>query len=131
VDIVKIDKLGRKTPIPKETVKEVHKFIREYAIARKFLPYSELEDLLKAKGYRKINRFTIGNIVGEVSDRISASTVPLSIYPSAIVVHKWTEDTGKGFWTLERGSDPPYRTKADLKKKKLKQYQKNVFEKKW
>jgi len=96
-----------------------------------FLAYSELEKQLKAKGYRKINRFTIGNIVGEVSDQISMETKPSSVYPSAIVVHKWTQDTGVGFWTLEDGSAPPHCTPANLKKQKLKQYQKDVFEKKW
>jgi hypothetical protein len=130
VDKVLCKKNGARTLIAEATFEEAYEIIRQSAKARKFIPYSQLESELKKKGHKKINRGTIGGIVGEVSDQVSMSTSP-SIYPSSIVVHKWTETTGKGFWTLEEGTLPPSSIATDQRKKMLKQYQNSVFERVW
>ena len=123
-----INKRGAKTTIEAATFQDAYNIIREQAKAREVIPYSKLEDKLKTNGHRKIHRGTIGGIVGEVSDQISLVTSP-SVYPSSIVVHKGTKDTGDGFWTLENGTLPPSTIPVDLRKKQLDEYQKNVFDK--
>jgi hypothetical protein len=124
------NKRGAKTTISAATFREACHFIRQHAKTGNFLPYSELMNKLKKSGYRKIHRGTIGSIVGEVSDQVSLTTNP-SVYPSAIIVHKGTEDTGKGFWALEEGTLPPKSIPVELRKKALGQYQKDVFDKIW
>jgi hypothetical protein len=122
------DKRGAKTTIQAATFQDAYNIIRECAKARKMIPYSDLMIELKKNNCRKINRKTIGNIVGEVSDQVSLTTKP-SVYPSSIVVHKGTKETGKGFWNLDEGTLAPKTIRVDLRKKSLDQYQKDVFDK--
>lgn len=110
------NKWGAKITIPAATFEDACSIIRKRAKIGKCIAYSELMTELKKKNHRKINRGTIGSIVGEVSDQISLTTNP-SVYPSSIVVHKGTKDTGKGFWTLGEGTLPPNTISVDLRKK--------------
>ena len=86
--------------------------------------------MLKQKGYEKINRGTIGHIVGEVRNQVSHVTNP-SVYPSAIVVRRDTNQPGKGFWGLDEGSNPPSEVPQNQQKQMLQKYQNDVFGRPW
>lgn len=116
----------RKITIPAETFRDAYRIIKESAQNGKYICYSEIMDRLKNLGHQKINRGTIGGIVGEVSIKVASSTNP-SVYPSAIVVNKNTTKPGKGFWGLDRGTDPPSMVPPDKRQKALRTYQETVF----
>jgi hypothetical protein len=97
---------------------------------KKLIFYSDVEKELKRLGHRKINRGTIGDIVGEVSIQVSQVTNP-SIYPSAIVVHKGDKSIGVGFWGIDTGTNPPCKVSPNQQKDALLQYQNDVFNKPW
>ena len=96
---------GGRIQIPAKVISDACKIIRQMAQKGRVVTYSELMDQLKSLGHRKISRRTIGKIVGEVSNQVSRVTNP-SIYPSAIVVRKDTNQPGNGFWGLEEGTNP-------------------------
>ena len=104
--------------------------IRQRAQDRQTITYSDLMNQLKDKGHGKINRGTIGHIVGEVSNQIAQVTDP-SVYPSAIVVRKDTDQPGEGFWGLDMGMNPPEKVPFDHRVQTLQQYQNDVFNRVW
>ena len=116
--------------IPAKVISDACKIIRQMAQKRRVVTYSELMNQLKNLGHRKINRGTIGKIVGEVSNQVSRVTNP-SIYPSAIVVRKDTNQPGNGFWGLEEGTNPPSRVPPDQRRNVIRNYQNDVFSKSW
>ena len=84
----RVFRYGRgKIMISAETFRDTYRIIKESARNGNYIYYSEVMDKLKRLGHRKINRGTIGGIVGEVSIMVANSTNP-SVYPSAIVVKK-------------------------------------------
>jgi hypothetical protein len=87
-------------------------------------------DRLKSLGCPKINRGTIGRIVGEVSVQVSQMINP-SIYPSAIVVRKDTGRPGDGFWEVNTGTNPPSNVPPNNRRGALQQYQNDVFNRNW
>ncbi len=113
-----------------QVVRDSCNIIWQRAQKKQRVAYSELMNILKQKGHRKINRATIGHIVGEVSTQVSQVTNP-SIYPSAIVVRKGTDQPGKGFWGLDDGSSPPSAVPQNHQRQKMQQYQDDVFNKSW
>ena len=116
--------------IPAIVIRDACYIIKEAAENRRYICYSELMEKLKAMGHRKINRGTIGWIVGEVSNKIAINTNP-SIYPSAIVVRKGTQSPGSGFWTLKVGTDPPSKVSSSRRRYALLRYQHAVFMSNW
>lgn len=116
--------------IPAEVFRDAYIIIKEAAQRRQMISYSEVENQLKDLGHRKINRGTIGGIVGEVSLQVSQEITP-SIYPSAIVVHKGTDKPGDGFWSLDKGTNPPSEVSPEQRQEALSRYQNDVFNRFW
>lgn len=85
---------------------------------------------LKKLNHHAINRGTIGAIVGEVSMQVSESTKP-SVYPSAIVIRKDTDEPGEGFWGLDSGTHPPDKVARSDRKSRLSEYQQKIFNNSW
>lgn len=94
------------------------------------ISYTEVMNELKRLGCPKINRGTIGHIVGEVSVQVSQITNP-SIYPSAIVVRSGTNQPGDGFWGVDTGTNPPSGVSCNNRRNALQQYQNDVFSRPW
>ena len=94
------------------------------------ISYTEVMNELKSLGCPKINRGTIGHIVGEVSVQVSQITNP-SIYPSAIVVRSGTNQPGDGFWGVNTGTNPPSGVPRNNRRNALQQYQNDVFNRLW
>lgn len=109
---------------------ETCNIISRVAQKKQVIAYSDLMQMLKQKGHEKINRGTIGHIVGEVSNQVSQSTNP-SVYPSAIVIRKDINQPGKGFWGLDEGSNPPSAVPQNQRKQMLQKYQNDVFGRSW
>jgi len=123
----RVFRYGRgKIMISAETFRDTYRIIKESARNGNYIYYSEVMDKLKRLGHRKINRGTIGGIVGEVSIMVANSTNP-SVYPSAIVVKKNSIEPGKGFWGLDRGTNPPSMVPPDKRREALSEYQETVF----
>jgi hypothetical protein len=116
----------RKIRIDAQTIQDACKIIHKAAQKKETIVYRVLEDQLKQLGHRGINRGTVGNIVGEVSVRVSQLTNP-SIYPSAIVIRKDTCKPGKGFWEINEGTNPPDKVPLNQRENELQEYQQNVF----
>jgi hypothetical protein len=95
------------------------------------ITYTEVMNRLKAVGCPKINRGTIGHIVGEVSVQVSDATKQHPIYPSAIVVRHDTKQPGDGFWGLRAGTNPPSRVPRNNRRGALRQYQSDVLQRPW
>ena len=112
--------------IDAQTIQDACRIIHRTAQKHKTITYTDLMDGLKQLRHRGINRGTIGSIVGEVSIQVSQLTNP-SIYPSAIVVRRDTNQPGKGFWGLNTGSNPPDIAPQNQRQNSLQQYQQNVF----
>jgi len=129
-DIVRPYGKGRKIQLSAKVVMDACNIIWQVAQKKQRIAYSELMSILKQQGNRKINRATIGHIVGEVSIQVSQVTNP-SIYPSAIVVRKGTNQSGKGFWGLDDGSSPPSAVPQNQQRQKMQQYQDDVFNRSW
>jgi len=113
-----------------DVFRDACEIIRQAATNRQTVTYSEIMDQLKHCGHEKINRGTIGKIVGEVSLQVSQATKP-SIYPSSIVVRGDTNRPGDGFWGIDTGTVPPRTVPSGQRKRVLEQYQRDVFEKSW
>lgn len=125
-----VKKDGRKIELPSDVFRDACQIIWQSAKKKMVICYSEVESQLKRLGHRKINRGTIGDIVGEVSAQVSQITTP-SIYPSAIVVHKGDQNVGEGFWEVDTGTNPPSKAPPNQRKDALKQYQADVFNRPW
>jgi hypothetical protein len=95
------------------------------------ITYTEVMNELKALGCPKINRGTIGDIVGEISVQVSEATKQHSIYPSAIVVRRDTKQPGDGFWGVRAGTNPPSRVPRNGRRDALRQYQNDVLKRPW
>lgn len=121
---------GGKILISAAVFKDAYDIIREHAKKKSVVAYSDLMDKLKKRNHTKINRGTIGSIIGEISNQISLITKP-SIYPSSIVVHKGSTNTGIGFWALKKGTMPPSKIPIKNRKMALSTYQRDVFQKPW
>lgn len=121
---------GRRIELPHNVFQDACKIIWQSAQQKRLISYSDVEKQLKRLGHRKINRGTIGDIVGEVSAQVSQVTNP-SIYPSAIVVHKGDKSIGVGFWGVDTGTNPPSEVSPNQQKDALPQYQNDVFNKPW
>ena len=85
---------------------------------------------LKGIGHAKINRGTIGAILGEVSNQVAQNTNP-SVYPSSIVVRKGTNQPGNGFWGVNMGTNPPSIAPNAQRRIALQQYQRDTFNRNW
>jgi len=121
----------RKIPIPAGVFSDACRIIRQRAQEKQGpIRYKDLENELKNLGHRKIYRGTIGDIVGEVSIQVSQVTNP-SIYPSAIVVRKDTNQVGIGFWGLHTGTNRPLEVSQNQRRNKLREYQNDVFNRPW
>lgn len=121
--------MGRIT-ISAGTISDACKIIRQAAQMRQLITYTDVMNQLKAMGYGKINRATIGAIVGEVSNQVAQITSP-SMYPSAIVIRKGTNQPGDGFWGLKRGTNPPSNVPRENRRHVINQYQQDVFSRNW
>jgi hypothetical protein len=121
---------GRRIALPYDVFQDACKIIWQSAQQKRLIYYSDIEKQLKRLGHRKINRGTIGDIVGEVSIQVSQVTSP-SIYPSAIVVHKGDKNVGIGFWEVDTGTNPPSKVPPNQQKEALLRYQNDVFNKPW
>jgi hypothetical protein len=119
-----------KIQINARVIRDACDIIRQRAQNRQTITYTDLMVELKHKDHRKMNRRTIGHIVGEVSTQVAQVTDP-SIYPSAIVVRKDTNQPGKGFWGLDMGTNPPEKVPNNQRDLTLQQYQNDVFNKPW
>jgi len=97
---------------------------------RQTISYTGVENELKRLGCPKINRGTIGHIVGEVSVQVSQITNP-SIYPSSIVVRVETDQPGDKFWDNNTGTHPPSGVPCDNRRDALQQYRNDVFNRPW
>jgi hypothetical protein len=114
------------------TIKDAYEIIHEWTEKNhECIAYSDLMTELKQRGHPKIYRRSIGHIVGHITNQIAIATQPASVYPSSIVVHKWTRNTGDGFWGLDKGSSPPYKVAPVNRRQKLDEYQNAVFTKNW
>ncbi len=116
--------------IPADVIRDACQIIWESAKRRQFITYTQLMSRLKALGYKRINRGTIGAIVGEVSNQVAQNTNP-SIYPSAIVVRKGANKPGSGFWGLNMGTNPPSGIPSGQRNLAIQQYQNDVFTGNW
>lgn len=123
-------KKDRKIQMSAGVFSDACRIIRQMAQERRVIFYKALENELKSLGHPKINRGTIGDIVGEVSIQVSQVTNP-SIYPSAIVVHKEDKTIGEGFWGLDTGANPPSKVPVNQRQNALQQYQSDVFNRPW
>ena len=108
-------------------IKDAHDIILEISKKKSPIYYSDLMNRLKQRDHRKISRRTIGDIIGEVSNKVSSATAP-SVYPSAVVIRKDSRAPGEGFWGLDAGTSPPSKVPSNHRKVALQQYQKNVFD---
>lgn len=113
-----------------QVFKDACEIIKQAARRRQFITYTDVMNQLKARGHAKINRGTIGAIVGEVSNQVAQNTNP-SVYPSSIVVRKGTNRPGNGFWGLTMGTNPPSRVSTHQRRIALQQYQNDVFNRNW
>jgi len=104
--------------------------IWQAAQRKEIITYNEVMNQLKHLGHERINRGTIGPIVGEVSDQVSQVTNP-SVYPSAIVVRIGTNQPGIGFWSLDEGTNPPSDVPTNQQQGALEQYQQDAFNRPW
>lgn len=116
--------------IAAQTIQAACETIFRAAQRRQTISYTEVMNELKRLGCPKINRGTIGSIVGEVSIQVSQITKP-SIYPSAIVVRSGTYQPGEGFWGVDTGTHPPSRVAHNNRGNALQQYQNDVFNRPW
>jgi len=116
--------------ISAETIQVACNIILQCAQKKQTITYGELMNELKLRGCQKINRGTIGHIVGTVSEEVSRNTNP-SIYPSAIVVRSSSSNPGAGFWTVDTGTNPPSKVPLTNRKNALKKYQDDVFNTPW
>lgn len=116
--------------IPAQVIQDACRIIWQAAQRRQTITYADLMNQLKRLGHQKINRGTIGKIVGEVSNQVSQVTNP-SIYPSAIVVSGGTNQPGHGFWGLNMGTNPPSGVHSNQRRNALQQYQNDVFSRPW
>ena len=121
---------GKRVKIPAATIIDACEIIKDAAKQRRLITYTEIMDQLKARGNRKINRATIGGIVGEVSAQVSKVTNP-SIYPSAIVVLKGTNYPGNGFWGIDTGTNPPKNVPEKMRRVVIRRYQDDIFSREW
>jgi hypothetical protein len=121
---------GVKIQLKADTFAETCKIISKAAQEKHLIAYSDLMQMLKKKKHEKINRRTIGHILGEVSNQVSQSTNP-SVYPSAIVIRKDTSEPGKGFWGLDMGTNPPSKVPQNKRQNTLQHYQNDVFNRPW
>jgi hypothetical protein len=119
-----------KIQINAHVIKDSCAIIQQRAQNRQTTTYTDLMGRLKDRGHRKINRGTIGHIVGEVSNQVAQVSGP-SIYPSAIVVRKDTNQPGEGFWGLDMGTNPPLKVPHNQRVHMLQKYQNDVFSKPW
>jgi len=119
-----------KIQINAQVIEDACDIIRQRAQRKQTITYTDLMVQLKHKGHGKINRGTIGHIVGEVSTQVAQVTNP-SVYPSAIVIRKDTDQPGEGFWGLNSGTNPPEKVPDSQKAQMLRQYQNDVFDKEW
>jgi len=119
-----------KIRIGARVIRDACDIIWKRAQNRQTITYADLMNLLKDRGHEKINRGTIGHIVGEVSSRIAQFTNP-SIYPSAIVVRKDTNQPGRDFWGLDTGNNPPSQVAPDQRAQMLQKYQSEIFSMSW
>jgi hypothetical protein len=119
-----------KIQINVQVIRDACDIIQQRAQSRQTITYADLMVQLKHRGHRKINRRTIGHIVGEVSTQVAQVTNP-SIYPSAIVVRKDTNKPGEGFWGLDMGTHPPKKVPTNQRAPTLQQYQNEVFNRPW
>jgi len=110
-----------------KVIRDACEIIRQTAQKGELIYYSDLIKRLKQLGHKHIDRFVIGDIVGEVSIQVSRLTAP-SIYPSAIVVRKDTKEPGDGFWGLDTGTNPPNKLPPHQKRNGLEQYQRDVWQ---
>jgi len=111
-------------------IRDACQIIWQSAQRRQLITYTQLMNHLKALGHNKINRGTIGAIIGEVSTQVAQNTYP-SVYPSAIVVRKGTNKPGNGFWGLNMGTKPPSEITPRHRNSKIQQYQNDVFTRNW
>jgi len=126
-----VSKSGRRIIIDGVTLKDAYNILNNWVKSNdQPIAYSVLMAKLKENGHPKIYRGSIGHIVGHVSDQVSEVTNP-SIYPSSIVVHKGTWNTGDEFWTLEGGTLPPNKVIKANRKAQLSMYQNDVFKRTW
>jgi hypothetical protein len=116
----------RKIRIDAQAIQDACKIIHQAAQKREMLTYTDLMIQLKHLGHRGINRGTVGSIVGEVSIQVSQLTNP-SIYPSAIVMRKDSNQPGRGFWDLDTGNNPPEKVPPNQRENQLNEYRRNVF----
>lgn len=119
--------------IPAQVIQDACGAIWQMAQRRQgiaYIAYADLMNQLKCLGHQKINRGTIGKIIGEVSDQVSQVTNP-SIYPSAIVVRRGTSQPGDGFWGLIMGTNPPSGVPHNQRRNALQQYQNDAFNRSW
>lgn len=119
-----------KIQISAQTIQAACEIIFQASQRRQTISYTEVKDELQHRGHRKINRDTIGTIVGKVSIQVSQITNP-SIYPSSIVVRKGTSQPGDGFWDLDTGTNPPTGVPRNNRNNSLQQYQEDVFNRPW
>ena len=119
-----------KIQIPAQVIQDTCRTIWQVAQKKQTIAYADLMNQLKRLGHQKINRGTIGRIVGEVSNQVSQVTQP-SIYPSAIVVKKYSNQPGNGFWELSMGTNPPSGVPCNQQRNALQQYQNDVFNRSW
>lgn len=116
--------------ISANVIRDACEIIRRVATNRQTIIYSDLMEQLKQNGHEKINRGTIGHIVGEVSVQVSLITNP-SIYPSSIVVRADTNKPGDGFWGIDTGTAPPENVPLEQRQYILQRYQRDVFDRPW
>ena len=116
--------------IAAQTFQDACEIILQAAQKRQTISYTMVMDDLKQLGHPKINRGTIGHIVGEVSVQVSQITSP-SIYPSSIVVRSGTNQPGDGFWGVDTGTNPPSGVPCNNRTNALQHYQNDVFNRPW
>lgn len=129
-NIIIQQKNGRRILINSQTIQDACAVIYRQAQIGKLATYTDLMIQLKQLGHRRINRGTIGGIIGEVSNQVAQLINP-SVYPSAIVVRAGSNQPGDGFWGLNMGANPPHRVPQARRQTQLKQFQQDVFNLSW
>lgn len=119
-----------KIKIDGQVFNDAYKIILQVSQKKQRITYTDIMNQLKQQGHKKINRGTIGPIIGEVSIKVSQSTSP-SVYPSAIVVQSITKQPGDYFWGINTGTNPPNGIPFLQRHNVLKQYQQDVFNSNW